>query len=431
MPLKPTIVFIFGFFIWSGLFSQDTLTVMQYNLLYYGHTTGFCNNNNNSLGMKDPSLRLILDEIQPDIFTVNEIANNETIHQHLLDDNLNREGVNHFKKADFSPVATSNIGNMLYYDSRKLTLKNQYVAQATLRDVDVYELYYNANDLEQGDTAFIVCVVAHLKAGRTDSDRDMRELMVSNTMQFLEPKYAHENVMFMGDFNFYTGYEPGFQLMLNYPNPEMRFLDPIGQIGDWHENAFYAGIHTQSTHTSPTSGCPAGGGMDDRFDFIMISDEIRFGTRHVRYVQDSYHAFGQDGLRFNGAINDPPANTAVSPEIADALHNFSDHLPVVLKLRIDKVLNTTESHYKPFMVRLSPQPAADRLGIGFHQPSTGLMAFTLFDGIGRVRIYESQYLHAGKQHHEIDVSRLPAGMYFLQLQNAKGLHERAKVIISK
>ncbi len=381
--------------------------------------------------MKDPNLRLILDKIQPDIFTVNEIANNETIHQHLLDENLNRDGINEFKKAGFSPVASSNIGNMLFYDSRKLILKNQYVAQSTLRDIDVYELYYNSNDLEQGDTAFIVCVVAHLKAGRTESDRQMRELMVNNTMQFLEPKYAHENVMFMGDFNFYSGYEPGFQLMLNYPNPEMRFLDPIGQIGDWHENSFYAGIHTQSTHTSPTSGCPAGGGMDDRFDFIMISDEIRFGTNHVRYVQDSYYAFGQDGLRFNGAINDPPANAVVSPEVADALHIVSDHLPVVLKLRVDKVLSTAENLYKPFMTKLSPQPVVDKLRISFHQPSGGLMEFTLFDGPGRRLIHEHLDIGAGKQSHEIDVSMLPAGMYFLQLQNAKGLHELVKVVIAK
>lgn len=381
--------------------------------------------------MKDPNLRLILDKIQPDIFTVNEIANNETIHQHLLDENLNRDGINEFKKADFSPVASSNIGNMLFYDSRKLILKNQYVAQSTLRDIDVYELYYNSNDLEQGDTAFIVCVVAHLKAGQTESDRQMRELMVNNTMQFLEPKYAHENVMFMGDFNFYSGYEPGFQLMLNYPNPEMRFLDPIGQIGDWHENSFYAGIHTQSTHTSATSGCPAGGGMDDRFDFIMISDEIRFGTNHVRYVQDSYYAFGQDGLRFNGAINDPPANAVVSPEVADALHIVSDHLPVVLKLRVDKVLSTAENLYKPFMTKLSPQPAVDKLRISFHQPSGSLMEFTLFDGPGRRLIHEHLDIGAGKQSHEIDVSMLPAGMYFLQLQNAKGLHELVKVVIAK
>lgn len=431
MTFKPVFLLAFSLLFWLGLFSQDTLTVMQYNLLYYGHNTGFCNNNNNSLGMKDPNLRLILDEIQPDIFTVNEIANNETIHQHLLDENLNRDGINHYKKAGFSPAASSNIGNMLYYDSRKLRLKTQYVAQSTLRDIDVYELYYNANDLEQGDTAFVVCVVAHLKAGRTDSDRAMRELMVSNTMEFLEPNYAYENVMFMGDFNFYTGYEPGFQLMLNYHNPEMRFLDPIGQIGDWHENPFYAGIHTQSTHTSATSGCLAGGGMDDRFDFIMISDEIRFGTRHVRYVQDSYHAFGQDGLRFNGAINDPPANAVVSPEIADALHIVSDHLPVVLKLRVDKVLNTIENLFNPFMVLLSPQPAADRLNIAFNQPSSGMMDFTLFDARGRILLYESRHYTTGKQHHEIEVSQFPAGMYFLQLHHAKGLHERIKVIIAK
>ena len=77
--------FLFAFLFFSlrfGLQAQDTLTVMQYNLLYYGEITGFCNNSNNSLEMKDPHLRNILDFVKPDIFTVNEMSQNESIHQH-------------------------------------------------------------------------------------------------------------------------------------------------------------------------------------------------------------------------------------------------------------------------------------------------------------------------------------------------------------
>lgn len=47
----------------------------------------------------------------------------------------------------------------------------------------------------------------------------------------------------------------------------------------------------------------------------------------IEYVSGSYPAFGNDGMHFNDSINAPP-NTAVPPEVADALHYGSDHLPV-------------------------------------------------------------------------------------------------------
>jgi endonuclease/exonuclease/phosphatase family metal-dependent hydrolase len=410
------------------LSAQDTLTVMHYNLLYYGQGTGFCNNSNNSLEMKDPNLRLILNEIKPDIFTVNEMSSSQIVHQHMLDENLNTAGVNHYRKVNYNPSSSSNIVNMLYYDSRKLRLKKQSVAQSLVRDIDVYELYYNSNDLDQGDTTFVICIVAHLKAGSGSSESETRRKQVENTMQYLDTRYSNDNVLFMGDFNFYSGYEPGFQLMLNYTNPAMRFIDPIGQIGDWNNNAFYAPIHTQSTHTSATSGCPAGGGMDDRFDFILISDEVRFGTDNVLYVPGSYKAFGQDGKRFNGAINGPPANTAVSQQIADALFNFSDHLPVVLKLRIDKILKTQEINLKPFALEIAPNPVREQLQISFNQLVSGNIRIQIWDVQGQLVAEDHQYFSSGRQIADYDVNGFEQGLYFIRLTDESGLTEIQKFI---
>lgn len=421
-------------FLLSSLFfslflsAQDTLTVMHYNLLYYGQGTGFCNNTNNSLEMKDPNLRLILNEIKPDIFTVNEMSSSQIVHQHMLDENLNTGGINHYRKVNYSPSSSSNIVNMLYYDSRKLRLKKQAVAQSLVRDIDVYELYYNSNDLDQGDTTFVICVVAHLKAGSGGSERETRRKQVENTMQYLETRHSNDNVLFMGDFNFYSGYEPGFQLMLNFTNPAMRFIDPIGQIGDWNNNSFYAPIHTQSTHTSATSGCPAGGGMDDRFDFILISDEVRFGTDHVLYVPGSYKAFGQDGKRFNGAINGPPANTAVSQEIADALFNFSDHLPVVLKLRVDKVLQTTEMNLNPFALEIAPNPVHNQLSMSFNQLTSGNLRMQIWDIQGQLIADETHFFSGGRQSYVHDLKGFGHGFYFIRLTDAKGLTEMQKFV---
>lgn len=408
---------LFAFVLFAGrLFAQDTLTVMQYNLLYYGEITSFCTQANNSLEMKDPHLRTILNHVKPDIFTVNEISRSPVIHQHLLDNVLNVGGVNYFMRAASSNYANSSIINMLYYDSRKLTLKKQRTAQMVTRDVDVYELYYKSNTLTSGDTTFIICVVAHLKAGNTVGEANTRKIMVDNTMTFLEPQYANENILFMGDFNFYSGTEPGFVSMLNWANPNMRFYDPINQVGGVYNNPMYASIHTQSTSVS--GDCKAGGGMDDRFDFILISDEVRDGSKKIKYIANSYKAVGQDGLRYDGTINGPPQNISVSQAIADALFHFSDHLPVMLKLNINRVLNVNEDYNNALLAELLPNPSANHTNIVFYMPETGDIKIEVLDVSGRKHAVYNNFMTAGKQNFTLDLRSFTPGFYFVHLSTA-------------
>jgi endonuclease/exonuclease/phosphatase family metal-dependent hydrolase len=352
-------LFLSGFItlFFSCLQAQDTLTVMQYNLLYYGVNTEFCTAENNSISTKDPALKKILNEVQPDIFTVNELSSSVSVHSHLLDEVLNTNSLKTYEKANYDPYVTSDICSMLFYNSSKLRIARQAIAQSLVRDINLYELYYLSDDLTQGDTAFVICIVGHLKAGNTSADESTRSTMVSLTMQFLENGYQSENLLFMGDFNYYTAFEPGFQKMINYSNPDLRFFDPANSMGSWNNNSAYTDVHTQSTHTS-SNGCPSTGGMDDRFDFILASGEVMDGEQYVRYIQGSYHAFGQDGNRFNGTVNGSPANTSVSQQVADALYTMSDHLPVVMKLKVDKTLDVHERPGNPFRVLVSPNPVS-------------------------------------------------------------------------
>jgi hypothetical protein len=387
---------------------------MQYNLLYYGEVTGFCNNSNNSLTMKDPHLRTILNHINPDILTVNELSKDAPIHDHLLNNVLNFGGSNRYSKAQLRNTAGSNIVNMIFFDNRKLALKAQYTAQNVLRDIDVYELYYKSNDLVQGDTAFIICIVAHLKAGNTSSDANTRKIMAENTMRLVETRYATSNVMIMGDFNLYTSTEPAFQAMINYTNTQARFIDPIGQMGNWSNNSFYAAVHTQSTNLSSGS-CKSGGGLDDRFDFILISDEIRFGTKNVRYIQNSYKAIGQDGMHFNNAVNAAPQNLSVPSIVADALFNFSDHLPVSLKLRVDKVLGINESDPNPFLATLYPNPTVGLSQLSYYLNSRETVDVQLYNTSGQL-VWELKHANnPGKNTISIPSENLQSGMYIVRL----------------
>lgn len=316
--------------------AQDSITVLQYNLLYYGVTTGFCNNANNNYQNKDNYLRTIIDHTRPDIFTVNELSSVRFYQDNIVSEVLNTNGRKTYKRAPSTNLAGSEIVNMLYYDSIKLGLKSAEAISFYIRDINLYKLYFKTESLHEGDTVFLNCIVAHLKAGDSPQDATTRAGMVSNVLQWLENTETPGNYLIMGDFNLYTDQEEAYQLLTGPENTgPFKFIDPVNRSGKWSNNPVYADVHTQSV-TTTGSNCQAGGGMDDRFDFILASSAIMNGTDKVTYRTDSYRAVGQDGLHFNRSITLLP-NNSVPPNVLEALGKMSDHLPVrmVLDLNID------------------------------------------------------------------------------------------------
>ena len=97
-----------------------------------------------------------------------------------------------------------------------------------------------------------------------------------------------------GDFNFYYHTEPACQEILY--GQGLDLIDPINQMGNWHNNSFYKNVHTQSTR-SATGGYAGGayGGMDDRFDIIFTSNDVMDGSSGIEYIANTYIADGQDG----------------------------------------------------------------------------------------------------------------------------------------
>ncbi|MDP2424669.1 MAG: T9SS type A sorting domain-containing protein [Bacteroidales bacterium] len=315
--------------------ASDTLRVMHYNLLYYGANTTFCTSSNNNSTSKEYYLRTILAHDLPDIFTVNEISSSDIFHQRILTTVLSQITTISYSMANCPNLAGSNIVNMLYYNNQKLTLHNQEVLQSMVRDIDLYTLYYNSPELQQGDTVYLHCIVAHLKAGNTSSDQQQRSTMTLNALNYLHAYKQPGNYLFLGDLNLYNSSEPAFQNLLYYSITNYRFYDPINQVGSWSGNASYSNYHTQSTRTS-SSGCHSTGGMDDRFDFILISNDIRLGYDKAKYIVGSYRAMGQDGQRLNKSLLDSPFNSAAPLAVLEALYYMSDHLPVLLSIEIDQ-----------------------------------------------------------------------------------------------
>ena len=125
MKRKNAIIIAFLFCVGLSAKAQDAVTVMQYNLLYYGnYNSGYasCFETNNNTQLKDECNRTILGYVKPDILTVNEFGATDALHNSFLSHNLNINGVDYWRSDNRNNYAGSNIINHIFYDSRKMGL---------------------------------------------------------------------------------------------------------------------------------------------------------------------------------------------------------------------------------------------------------------------------------------------------------------------
>ncbi len=377
--------------------------------------------------MKDAYLRTILTYSRPDIITVNEMSYLSTYQERLLSEVMNQAGYALFAMAQAPNIAQESIVNQLYYNTEKLALHSQDVAQSFIRDINAYRLYSLNVGLQAGDTVFLSCVVGHLKAGDDQQDRNDRAEMTENTLNYLEDQGPFGNYLFMGDFNFQKSSEEAYQMMINNNHPEFRFYDPSNEIGNWHNNSAFRDVHTQSTRTAQAGNCGASGGMDDRFDFIMLNKTIHDETNKVGYIDGTYWALGQDGQRFNGSISDPP-NTSLPAYVIDALQGMSDHLPVVMDLIIAEDLGIIDTRYSIFDIRYS-NPVRNELKLYFSQSPGNKVTMSLHSVSGHIVLRE-QFSLAGGSVGSVDVSHIPSGFYILHVQSESGYFS-GKLVINR
>ena len=408
--------------------AQDTLTVMQYNLLYYGNTA-ICDEYSNNTQHKDECLRTILDYVKPDILTVCEFGATQALQSDFLRHNLNINGSNYWQSDNIINYANSYIINHLFYDSRKLGLKKHVALRTTPRDTDVYELFLKTPNLIAGDTILLICIVAHTRAGEEWESSRRAQMQVA--MDYINQHYPSDNVLIMGDFNMYGASESGYRLLTQtYSNPDICFMDPLANlngVGEWNNNYTYAPFHTQSTHAS-SSGCFSSGGLDDRFDFILMADEIAFSYKHLRYVQGSYHAVGNDGHHFNTSINQG-YNSAVPAVVAEALYDCSDHLPVTMKIAVDVHLGVEDHEAQSLYATVAPNPARDRASVTFFNPAQGQVQFELYSLQGQLLQREAAAFGEGAQQFELALQDLTKGFYLLRIKHDSGWTQTVKLVV--
>lgn len=415
MKTKSTILILLCFLcLHAGLHAQGTLKMMQYNLMYYTDNSGVsdCNSTTNNLSSKDANIRTIFHYVMPDVFCVCEMGSNISYVERLLNNAINTDGVDYYRHCPLTNFSGGQISNMLYYDSRKLTFHSHTVITTSYRDINGYKMYYNADNLADGaDTIFITFWIMHLKAGSSESNAAARHTQTKRLMNKISSMGNPGNYVVSGDFNTYTADEAAYQEMVNYSNSLYRLYDPVDRAGNWNNNGAFSDVHTQSTHTY-SDGCFSSGGLDDRFDIILVSPYIYYGVNNVQVRPETYHALGQDGMRFNGSVLSPE-NTSVPTDVANALYNQSDHLPIITEFSVNAVVGVAD-HPDDFYMRPDNPVRDNLLTVRMQTERNDTYTFELYSAEGRRIANFTRTLDAGAHAVQLPFD-YPAGLYLLKV----------------
>jgi len=403
--------------VWGRAGAADTLRVMTYNLMYFGASTTDCTPAINVQSVKEGHLRTIVPHIRPHIIGFQEVGPTSAVTLSILQNVLNTAGETRWSRANLMNPSGSSIASILYYDNQKLGLSRQFPISTSSRDIMHYRLYHRQIP-PTGDTIWLNVLVLHLKAGSTPSDAATREQETAALMTYLDLQNLNENLIVMGDFNVTSSSETAYSQLVNHAQANHRLYDPINRPGTWNNNSSFALWHTQSTRSTGTV-CFSGGGLDDRFDQILVNRMVLGDSTGVRYIPASYRSVGNDGQRFQGNVQSP-FNASVPVAVANALYNLSDHLPVVLDLRINTPqgasLPPQDPESKFCQCGISPEGMlVCRWNRAESGQWNGQYRWSLSDPGGRELRAGTWWVEPGQTGHGMDVRDLPAGMYLLKV----------------
>lgn len=396
ITLAITFVFI------NLLVSQGNYKLMFYNVLNYP--------------IQEPANRIqylqtILDDYRPDIFMICEL-NNEEGADNIL--NIMKEINDDYERADFefnssdnSIGNSNNFQNLIFFNSSKFTLEEQFIIPSIYRDFNHYRLKSTTNT-EEIDSVFIEVLVGHLKASSGETNEQLRLTMVNDLLDYVNTMPSDSNIVFGGDLNVYTFNEPAFLELLDTSN-NIVFADPANRLGNWHNNSSFIDMFTQSTRTQSGLG-GASGGFDDRFDFVLTSSNMLTNS-DIYYVDNSYEVYGNNANFncYNQSINSSNCDgDDYNQIIRNALYNMSDHLPVTLELQLNETLNNKDVSDDIGFQIMGPNLISEQLNVKITTNQAQFLV--IYNTLGQV-VTTLKIDQLGVA--IIDVSKLSSGIYYL------------------
>ena len=400
----------------NSLFSQENIKMMFYNVLNYPLQAP---------ASRIQDLSIILDDYRPDVFMICEL-NNEEGADNIL--NIMQPINANYQRAVFqSNTSDDNLGdqndlqNMIFYDSSKFILENQFIVTTTYRDFNHYVLKLKTVN-QATNPIYLDVFVSHLKSSSGTANQQLRLDMVNDLVTYLETLPSESNVIFGGDLNLYTSSEPAFQELIDVNN-NITFVDPADRVGSWSNNTNYLDVFTQSTRTQTGLG-GATGGFDDRFDFILTSENLLTNS-DLYYVADSYQVYGNNNNPncYNQEINSMDCDgSEFNQTIRDALYYMSDHLPVTIELHTTESLSINDVVYNSGIKIVGSNVINEQLTLSIIE--NNIKSLTIYNTLGQ-QVSEFNINHANIL--TLDVSKLASGIYYITSPNT--LIEPLKFVI--
>ena len=422
IPKKAGLFFFLVLFT-SLNFGQTRIKAMMYNILNYSDSEVSQN--------KTPFLSTILNEVSPDLLMVCEVV--DEIGSNYLFENAIIPHNEDFKKAPFeeNQSGSYSLQQMVYYNSNKLIFEESRVITADTRDINQYTFKINTENAEINPIRMEV-FVTHLKASTGSSNRQRRLNSIQSFVSYTNTIANDSYVLFAGDFNFYTSNEEGYQYLIDNRNP-IIMIDPINRPAPtfpddgvdyfnydnydstyfWNNSSF-SDIHSQSTRTSNSGlidDSGSTGGLDDRFDFIMMSENLNTSS-DLFYVNDSYQVVGNNGNCYNSQISNSNCSGTYSQTLRNALIEFSDHLPIVMEIETPE--NTLSTYTLSKINFISSNITQDYLKIFLTDKldKNTIKIYTINGQLIRIKTP----INSSENSLTIDVRHLSKGIYYLSHQ---------------
>ena len=399
-----------GFFVLLPTTAHLQIKIMSYNLLNYPSNSE----------ERNPHFRTIIEAIDPDILVVQEMNAGGT--ETFLDSVLNYAAES-YHAGEF--IDGPNTDNALFYRDSLFTFIRNLPITTQLRDINEFTLIFEATN----DTIRLYSL--HLKASRGGENEERRAAEVDSLRRVTDSLSAGSNFIVCGDFNIYNSEEDAYQRLLSVEeDADGHVLDPIDLPGNWHNNEDFTLIHTQSTRSRQFGG-GAPGGLDDRFDMILVSQAAN-DSGGFTYINNSYVTYGNDGFHFNDSINARP-NRAVSNEIVDALHFASDHLPVYALFDVKAEFIEDGGKWKPMSFALYqnyPNPFNSSTTITYNLSFATNVSIQLYNLSGHMVVKLADGLKMPGIHTATLIAdRLTTGLYFVRMQASDQVFVRKTMLI--
>jgi hypothetical protein len=324
----------------------DTLRVMAYNILYFGDGC------QGTTPVLDGYFQTIMKYAQPDILSCEKVeafypvaGSFGNVADELVTNGLNAVFPNQYAYATPTNASNGKNMNILFYNKQKLSYVKTQTLVTNVTDFNIYKLFYNDVNLPiTHDTTFLYVVLNHTQSGSSSAIRDQQ---VAQEMTALRTKFLYfPNLINMGDFNTSSSLEAGYQSVVTGADSTTVMSDPpyspdglLKYPGNWDAApssvAPYLTTSTRASASIPNT-CGTSGGAKGWYDHIFISPWLIKGSNYMTYIPGSYQTIGNDGNRLGVDINAsiPTVNTAAPAPVINALFQFSNKYPVMIKLAV-------------------------------------------------------------------------------------------------